>query len=538
MRKATGVTIVGWGFATLLLGGCPPAVPDLCSGAECGLPGGELVVEVEGNPSRKFRQGYGAEPTNVAAVVHVTGPNLDGVTAVTVGTAPNAVNGMVVANTPTKLTFKLSIPHGAPLGSQPLNVMAAAGPLTVANAVTITAITAAPAGNDGNDLGAASTGTDERPVRSLAKATSIAGAGDTIFLKDGTYDMAHGETFAPVTSAPVKVTPNIPANVTIKGESVANTKIVGPGSKLTDVYGLVAAGDVRIESLDISGFDVGVYVVNADAAVKDVSVHACATGIDVENASTTHTHKFTLDAANVYENDVTGVISNGAAAFVTNCHVHHNATFGIDSSGRPISVTSTEIDHIGGPAGSSHAAIISPAGAMLTNVNVHDNRWYGYVGYDAPSNDTPLVITGSIFANNDVRGISLAGRGSWSVKVRESRFIVNKREDYPNSQAIYLGIDLKMFDLGTPDSQGNNQFTLCSTCYGIVDNRVAPPGSPPPPFPLHVSGNKWFLGSAVSTPTAGCSNAKSPSAGPPHHWDITNPGTCSTSGNNGNFILN
>ncbi|WP_394829422.1 right-handed parallel beta-helix repeat-containing protein [Pendulispora albinea] len=419
-----------------------------------------------------------------------------------------------MASTSTELTFTLPVPHGAPIGSQPLNVTTAAGQVTIADAVTITAITAAPSGEDARDVRIGSTGTDERPLRSLAKAASLARAGDTIFLKDGIYDEAHGETFGAVTNAPFRVTSNVPADVTIKGESVAGTKIMGPGSKSTGVCGLVPAGNVRIETLDISGFDFGVFLINADGAVKNVSVHACTTGLRVEKSATeTREIKFTLDASRVYENTSTG----------------------ISSSGLPISVADTEIDHNGAGQAGGGPGIEGAGGATLTGVNIQDNAGYGYRGVQTPSPDTPLVVTNSSFVNNSLAAIVLLGSsvtGSWSVKIRDSRFI-------DNNQVVLVNVPFTQFDLGTENSHGMNQFTIRWNGEGIVNARNATSESLPP---IRVFGNTWTIrgdaGSAI--PPSGCSNQNSPSTPkPPYHWRIDQPGTClSTGKHTGNVIVN
>src|SRR5205823_6276673 len=125
-------------------------------------------------------------------------------------------------------------------------VTTAEGTGSFENGVTITPITAGPTGTDtAPDAGTAFVATDEHPVRSLAKAISLAAPGDTVFLKAGDYNHANGDDFF----APGRPDSNVPAGLTVQGE--AGTKLVGPAAVSCGTagaaYGLVLAGDTHLE---------------------------------------------------------------------------------------------------------------------------------------------------------------------------------------------------------------------------------------------------------------------------------------------------
>jgi len=188
MRTSTISSLFGLGLSTLFalgLAGCPPSFLEPCQGLECehsaedsgvdeqAKRGTTLAISnvtVDGNSSRKVRQGFGGAPSNGITTVHVTGEHLDTVTDATIGDGPDELAGAITSKTSTELTFAVAIRHGAPIGSHPVKVTAPDGSATLADAMIITAITAAPAGSDDLDVGLDLTATDEHPLRSMTAA--------------------------------------------------------------------------------------------------------------------------------------------------------------------------------------------------------------------------------------------------------------------------------------------------------------------------------------------------------------------------------
>jgi hypothetical protein len=143
--------------------------------------------------------------------------------------------------TDTNLVLRVSVPHAAALGKRTLRFMAAGGVVTAPDVVEVTAITAGPMGVDTN------AGSAGAPFRSLKQAISVADAGDTIRLLDGTYAVASGETWGYV----------VPNNLTIIGDSTAGTIINGAGAT-GSVNGFDASTGLTLKSLTVTHFYYGI----------------------------------------------------------------------------------------------------------------------------------------------------------------------------------------------------------------------------------------------------------------------------------------
>lgn len=92
------------------------------------------------------------------------------------------------------------------------------------------------------------TGTEDSPFRTLAKAISVCGHGDTITLAAGSYTQGSGEVF------PYDLTDKY--NVTIKGAGRDATVIDGEGdTTYKSVFRLVRSHSLRISDLTITGMD-------------------------------------------------------------------------------------------------------------------------------------------------------------------------------------------------------------------------------------------------------------------------------------------
>ncbi|WP_394823636.1 right-handed parallel beta-helix repeat-containing protein [Pendulispora albinea] len=478
-----------------------------------------------------LRQGFGAPPTDTAVTVHVVGTRLEGAEEVRVGPADKAIFGIVTENTPTTLAFTVKVPHGAPLGKQPLTARVANGTVSYADAVTIGPIVASPDGRDSRDAStidanpassAEPAGTEGSPFRSLTKAISVAGEGDTILLRDGTYDAQHGETFPTITShSPVTSAPNVLAGLTIKGESAEKTRIVGPSSEVCAVgkgqVGLALAGDARIESLDVSGFCEGVSVNAGAATVVGVRVHHVYVGI------------YALGHANVTLESVDADAWADAVEAVEQASLHvvggrlHHSWNGISFRSRgTLTVTGTEIDANGEPDDDGTGGIWLPYESVvtITDAKIHDNNPFGILtGYKITS--LPLTVTRTSFVNNARAGLYIGGR--CTVKARESTFADKQHDVWIESGAV--------LDFGTPKDPGKNTFIICGACNAFLDGRSA--GNKLDTPPITVTGNTWI--GIPASPPVGCSAADS-SAATPRYWQIRNPGYCPSA--IGNVILN
>ena len=175
-------------------------------------------------------------------------------------------------STDTSLVLKVSVPHGAALGARTLKIGTAAGVVTAANVVQVTAITSGPTGVDTNVGSAAS------PFLTLKQAMLVADVGDTIHLMDGTYTIKTGETWGYV----------LPANLTIEGDSTAGTIIDGVGAT-TNPNGFNASTALTLKTLTAQHFYYGIDMKNPASTVtlQDVQLSGNgSTAIYVEQAAT------------------------------------------------------------------------------------------------------------------------------------------------------------------------------------------------------------------------------------------------------------
>ncbi|WP_394839966.1 DUF1565 domain-containing protein [Pendulispora rubella] len=442
---------------------------------------------------------------------------LDEVSSVVVGDGPNALQGAITSKTPSELTFIVVVRHGSPIGPQTVKVMSQFGSATFAEAVFISPITAAPTGSDSFQMNSDLTGTDERPLRSFTRAMKLAAAGDTVLLKNGTYDAAHGETF-PETSTSW----NVPDGVMLMGESRGATIVQGPKGDCDTADAFVLAGSASIETITIAGFcNNGISTLKGVVTIRDVTIVDTTVGVNVETS--TVLDSVDISGANIA---ISNFASTGTLA-VTNSRVHGNR-LGIDApfADAALVVTASEIDHnCPGPANrEDDGSIVVKGPAALTDVNIHHNLCPGVT--TTPTGLTgQLAISRGVFALNEFAAIKFRGPGR--AKVRESSF-------GPHPAAIYLASTASI-DLGTPEDPGNNGFSVCDKCDAIFDARPAPThGS----NPTTVKGISWNRGGAPLSVPTGCFDADEPKGrtSPPRLWHIEHPGSCASA--TGNIILN
>jgi hypothetical protein len=145
-------------------------------------------------------------------------------------------------STDTSLVLKVSVPHGAPLGKRTLKIATAAGVITAADLVDVSAITSAPTGSDTLNAGSAAS-----PFATLKQAILVADVGDTIHLMDGTYNIKNGESWGYV----------IPDGLTIVGDTVAGTVIDGVGAT-NNPNGFNASTNLTLKTLTLQHFYYGI----------------------------------------------------------------------------------------------------------------------------------------------------------------------------------------------------------------------------------------------------------------------------------------
>src|SRR5690606_33971030 len=117
----------------------------------------------------------------------------------------------------------------------------------------------------------ANPGTAAEPYRTLTHALSVAAAGHTIHLAEGTYDSVSGEMWPNHAGLPPAADANVPSDVTITGDGNL-VRLVGPVGFDTETA-LVFDGTAEVSGVNIVGFEVGVLAAAGAAVVlNDVRV--------------------------------------------------------------------------------------------------------------------------------------------------------------------------------------------------------------------------------------------------------------------------
>jgi hypothetical protein len=417
--------------------------------------------------------------------------------------------------TDTTARLVVSVPHGTALGAKDLSLTTGTG--STPGLVTVTAITAGPTGNDvTND------GTDVRPFRTYRNALSAAGTGDTIQLKNGTYDAEHGETWEE----------SVPAGATVQGEG-PGTVLSGPNRLgVTSTNGLTFEGNGTVRDLTVSYFNSAAYVDHGNVSLEDVRlVTNSANGLEVSGTSSVSititgdstlsenvgsglwvqnpAAVVTMNGTSVNSNGASGVYIQGTAASltITGGEINGNTQNGVDAGGYSgeairIALRDGKLEDNGGIAlsywalGGGHPTIELTRMTVKGDVTIDDLHSTGAVTV-SDSTFHPSTAAGA-YNNRAIQfggitgGVTLGGRlritgsrfvstntaqfpqgllyiGSGIATIRSSRF---EAEDIP-----YCGLEITAgtLDLGTAAEAGGNTFVIHSDAshFGLCDMRSA-----------------------------------------------------------------
>jgi hypothetical protein len=220
---------------------------------------------VEGSGgSREVRQGQGS------VVLVLQGAHFDRVAAFELAGAALPV---APGRSDAEVRLEVVVGHGAELGPRTLRTVTTGyGAADVEAALTVTPVVAGPTGDD--DAGR---GTEDAPFRTLGRALTAAGPGDSVFLHDGRYDAAAGEawpfqywdaTFAPIPLPDA----NVPEGVTVRGASREGVVLAGAYLFGDASVALVFAGGGRLERLTLEGFATAVVAHTGRVVVDDVTL--------------------------------------------------------------------------------------------------------------------------------------------------------------------------------------------------------------------------------------------------------------------------
>jgi hypothetical protein len=435
-----------------------------CHGGSGGTPVADGVTV---SPSATLRQGQ----DGVSIVVTRAAGGLAGATAFDLG-------GLVVARQPqstdARLVLAVSVPHGIALGTRTLTFSDASGPVSVPDVVEVAAITSAPAGAD-TDLGTAAA-----PFRTVTRAVAAAGSGDTIQLLDGDYDAKAGEAW----------NATLPPNLTILGQSMTGTTLVGPGTggaNGSGTSGLLAPGGLTLKGLTLSGFDTAVAATGSGAlTLNDVTVSGAGTAaVDAQAAgvavtitggalgSTQDTIRLG-DACASCVLDVTGTTLDGSSMGGHTVEVSAMATGS--------KATLRMVDVRGDISVLADAGALSVSGSTIKEIGSEARGTINFMGGALDVSDTTITLNADNFGINfagatlTASGVTIEGghygiyQLSGNVKLRGTKI-----RDY-----VFMGYYLAQgdLDLGTATDPGDDAFstsTVGDLVFGLyIDGIIHP----------------------------------------------------------------
>ncbi len=367
--------------------------------------------------------------------LRLTGSRLDSLTAARLG----GITLTIGFGEDTQVSLSGVIPHGSSPGLQTLILENAIGSFSLADALEITKISSSanalfnPSDScfDPSQPKFCGLGTPNRPFRTLSKAVSLAGTGDTVLLTAGTYSA--GETWPLSSGIP---SPNIPVGVSIEGQtSDRNTVILqGPG-KTSGYSGLVFAGDGAVKNLSLRGFKYAMILRRGSQTTRLGS-------LAIDNVES--------------DNNFDGLHVWGAVRLdVTNSAFIGNGDDGVVNGGSGIYVAGSTpfVFQQSNVEGNVYGIYVDwDANGNLMNVTSKDNIRDGIF-----SNRSQLVISNSTLSGNGFSGLFFAmPAGEYSLFIDKSTITGNK----------YQGVHLKgimknlLVTLFNSSLSGNAQWQL------------------------------------------------------------------------------
>jgi hypothetical protein len=378
-------------------------------------------VSITGHTGNQVRQGSG--PIEIV----VAGCALDRVVDATLDGEPAVVDSVAY----DRVIISASVPHGMKTRAYSLTLTEADGSCaTLGDALEVTAINvAAQLGRDDAEA------TPARPLATLTRAMSLAGAGDTIQLAAGEY----------AAEAWAHTGPNVVAGVAIVGHGM-DTILVGPGND--DSVGLWAAGKAEVSWLKLTNFRRGI-VATTDAIGLDhvlitgasevaldlggdawlgtnhVELYESGIGARVSGTATLSLYDSLVDldqvgisasddaqvlvsASTLSHNGTaldkrhSGIYLSGRAAAQVSATIAYNATAGLYSESTGAVKLEGEIHDNGSAPGCANnylcsGVVIEAAAAITLQSQLLDNKTYGLV---TRGHHTFLSMTASTLAGN------------------------------------------------------------------------------------------------------------------------------------------
>jgi hypothetical protein len=380
------------------------------SNADAGNP--EVAVTPDGvmvMPTASLRQGQGI---GITITITRAAGGLSNPSVVDFG----GVKATVVTDmsTDTSLVLRVTVPHATALGKKTLVVSTKSGMITATDVVTITAITAGPAGMDTN------VGSEGSPFKSLKQALGVADVGDTIHLLDGKYTIAaSGETWGYP----------LPDDITIVGDSTANTIIDGVGAA-NSPDGFDVSKKLTLKTLTVQHFRYGIDLAKAasEFVMQDVVVGGNSSyGIYVEQAamgsSVTITGKASLidqpGQTAIYIYNVPMTTLNITDATIQGGYQVIQYSYNV--SGAKVNITGATIKQL---STSYSAFVMQPSSHTVgTTTTIMNTTFVGNV-YNSDNKGSMTITGGTITQKNgngvDFDGMSLVMNGTTITMVNQN----------------------------------------------------------------------------------------------------------------------
>jgi hypothetical protein len=393
------------------------------------------------------------------------------------------------------LVVKISAPHAATLGKKTVTVSTASGVITLTDIVEVTAITVGPTGMDSNS------GASDQPLKSLKTALGVSDVGDTIHLQDGKYSVAtSGESWGYP----------LPTNITIVGDSTANTIIDGVGSTGSP-NGFTVTGTLTLQTLTLQHFNYGIDMPTASTTftMQDVVLGGNSNvAIYVEQAAMGSTVNI-KGAASLIDQPGVGAINvynvPGVTVNINDATVQGGGqviAFSYNTSGGKLNVTGAKITQLS----MNYSAILMQvqnnamgSTALLTNAtivgNIADSDAKGSLtimggtitqkagaGIDFSGLNLTMMGTTVTMVNTSYTGINITGTGAVTnltgVTIDGGNYNINQnaagsattlrtttlKNSYYHAYYLQAG-DL---DMGTATSEGDNTILAPSYASGYA----------------------------------------------------------------------
>ena len=379
------------------------------------------AVTINNNAGSKFvPQGIG----NLK--LEVMGSSLDRVTAAKLGDSSVTI---LPGQSATNLAFNLVVGHGAVLGARDLILTTAGGSILERAALTVTAISAAPSGND-----TSGSGSSDRPFRSFTRALSAASSGDTVRLANGTYTTLSGEIWASMTK------PNVPAGVQILGESPKGVVLDGTSPTFTTLTTcLVFAGDASVSSVTFKNFSQAMLANQGLIRLTDVRSEADGDGLIATGTSQV---KLNGSSSEFFGNTRSGIKVAGTATLeVQGGSSHDNTQNGV------LVTEKGNVTLIGLEIYANQLGILADTDTQLSlnDLKIHNNLEHGIKALQ----NSRLALNGVELFANTKRGLWFGGS---QLTVRNT--VVHDNLDVG---ALVEGQPTSV-DFGNSSQLGNNTF--------------------------------------------------------------------------------